>query len=84
MPKKPLIDLGFPKFFQERKNIQESIKRPVRQPPTYSGQKFAVFMNRNGVISKRTFRNSTRARDFQRKAEASGSFDVVSDVVLDF
>ncbi len=75
------IDLGFGNMFGEKPR-KKTRSQPVL--PTYSGEKYAVWTNRNGTIIKHTFRGSTKARAFLETARASGSYDTVSDVQFDY
>jgi hypothetical protein len=76
------IDLGLGDLFGH-KNYPRVRPEPVRVP-TYTGQKYAVFTQRDGVTIKHTFKNSTKARAFLETARGSGSYDVTSRVLLDF
>lgn len=75
------IDLGFGNMFGEP---MKPIKRSSNVLPTYSGQKYAVWTNRNGTIIKHTFNTPTRAKAFLETSLASGSYDTVSNVQFDF
>lgn len=76
------IDLGFGNLMGESTNRTTKRNAPVL--PTYSGEKYAVWTNRNGTIIKHTFRGSDKARAFLETARASGSYDTVSNVQFDF
>lgn len=75
------IDLGFGNMFGEP-DKRQARRQPVL--PTYSGEKFAVWTNRNGTIVKHTFRGTNKARAFLETARASGSYDTVSDIQFDY
>lgn len=75
------IDIGLGDLYGHQKPRQN---KPTRVLPTYTGEKYAVWTNRDGVIVKHTFRGSNRARAFLETAKASGSYSTVSDVQFDF
>ena len=65
-------------------STNRTMKRNAPVLPTYSGEKYAVWTNRNGTIIKHTFNKSNRAKAFLETARASGSYDIVSDVQFDY
>lgn len=67
-------------FGEPERKIRKS--QPVL--PTYSGEKYAIWTNRNGTIIKHTFKGSRKARAFLEIARASGSYDTVSDIQFDY
>lgn len=75
------IDLGFGDMFNVKppKNIMER-----KIIPTYSGEKYAIYTNRDGVIVKHTFKKGDRAAAFRENAKAAGSYSAVSDIQLDY
>ena len=75
------IDLGFGNMFGEPERRQTRSREVL---PTYAGEKYAVWTNRNGTIIKHTFRGARKAKAFLETARASGSYDVVSDIQFDY
>lgn len=75
------VDLGFGNLFGEPERKR---KIPQAVLPTYSGERFAVWTNRNGTIVKHTFKGSNKARAFLEVARASGSYDTISDIQFDY
>lgn len=76
------IDLGFGNMFYPNDVMPRQKTKPTL--PTYTGEKYAVYTNREGVIVKHTFRGARRAKGFLETARASGSYDTVSDIQFDY
>lgn len=75
------IDIGLGDLYGHPKT-RKTRSDPIL--PTYSGERYAVWTNRDGTIIKHTFRGSNRAKAFLETARASGSYTTVSDVQFDY
>ena len=75
------IDLGLGDLYGNKPIAQ---RRQAKVLPTYTGEKYAVWTNRDGTIIKHTFRGANRAKGFLETARASGSYTTVSDVQFDY
>lgn len=75
------IDIGLGDLYGHSKAKQRR-QEPVL--PTYSGERYAIWTNRNGTVVKHTFRGSSKARAFLEIARGSGSYDTVSDIQFDY
>lgn len=52
--------------------------------PTYTGENYAIYTNRDGVIIKHQFKKAERAKAFMEIAKASGSYNAVSDIQFNY
>ena len=76
------IDLGFGDMFSSKDVMPKQKRKSLI--PTYTGQNYAVYTNRDGVIIKHQFTKAERAKGFLEKARASGSYSSVSNIQFDY